>query len=207
MATIGFSGSFSRAQWEALSAFLRTRAADIPLRIAWLRRRLAMLGAFHSELDHTGAVTTVVALPAGSHLARLVTAYTRLGGSALDLYVRPLTRPRVPASPHGVAPGMDDAPVIRYTDGSEAPVWAPEDAEPALLVRDASAWARSAVKDRREEIEYRARKVVDQADRIVAEIGLLEKVAGVGRGSLEDLLARVTGLVEDPDWPTVGTES
>ena len=207
MARIDFSGSFSTDEWEALKSFLRTRAADIPGRVAWLRRRLALIGVFHTEVDQAGLVTTAVALPSTSRLAHLVTAYLRLGGTAADLYVRPMTRPRIPDNPHGVSPGQDDAPVIRYTDGSEAAVWAPEDAGAAVRVRDASAWALGAIRNRREEIEYQVRKSVDLTDRIVAEIGLLETISGTGQKSLEDLLARVDELVESPDWPTTGTDS
>lgn len=196
-----FYGTFTLGQWEVFRAFTAAQKVDIDARIKWLKREWFKVGKFKTLHDDDGNPTSYSATPPGSYAAKLIEAYTILGGVLeRDMLLRTLNKPvflkrRANTSAAG---GVDTVGYSKeFSNGRFLRGDQRFDRDVGLHVESLKAWQLEAIKSKRERLEYKIKRALDYSDQIGREIILLESLLEED-GGLEDRIREMDVFITDP---------
>lgn len=187
-----FLGTFSLGQFDELEKFLKYQEADIPKRISYLQSEIRRTGSLVVTFDtSTGYIEKITASPKNSLVGKLFDAYKLSGGyPEKDLPVRSIDDPIF------LPQGSATASAKEFNNKRSLRNSYQYDFYIALIVSSLKEWVLNSIKFKREDIEYKIKKLVDWSDQCAFEILVLEIVAGIESGEV-DLSERVSEASKD----------
>jgi len=196
-----FFGTFTMGQWDVFRAFTAAQKVDIEARIKWLNREWFKVGKFKTDHDDDGNPTSYSVTPAGSYAAKLIEAYTILGGVLeRDFLLRTLNKPvflkrRASTSAAG---GVDTVGYSKeFSNGRMLRGSQRFDRDVGLHIENLKRWQLEAIKTKRERLEFKIKRALDYSDQIGTEIVLLKSLLEES-GGLEDRMSDIDVFITDP---------
>jgi len=203
MATFNFLGTFNRAQFGRLVAFVRPQMSQIDRRLQHLNAELNRVGRVEFQYDpETKEPTAYVAEPEGSYLYRLVACYEVLGGNPfIDL------RTRSTAQAVFIRKGDETVSPTTLSNGEALPGKGLSDGPSGELVRRMKEWTEVILERRFGRLERRIRRTLDYADQLEAEIALLETARSSPTRGFEKTVQDLEQLLNDPNYRAITPDS
>jgi hypothetical protein len=177
-----FLGTFSTGQYKLLKEFSLFQKRDIENRINYLTGEIRRTGVLTVTFDtETGLIDTISASGKKSILGKIFSAYTLLGGIPKnELPIRAFTDPVFlpPGTPSGLSTQFSNKRNIRNSFRNDAYV--------GMLIGNLKQWIINSIKFKREDLEFKIKKLVDWSDQCSMEILMLQIVGDItGNESLE----------------------
>jgi hypothetical protein len=170
-----FLGTFSSGQYKELAAFCTTQGKDIQYRINYLEGELRRVGYLTVTFDPaTGYIKEVTASPASSLVYKVLNAYTLLGGNPIkELPIRSIYEPIF--LPQGTASGTSkewsNKRIVRNSFRYDAYI--------GILIDNLKSWVLESVGFKREDLEFKLKKLVDLSDQYFMERFVLKIVGNI----------------------------
>ena len=210
MSSFAWSGVFREGQWRAFRKFILEERRDAG------RRELAILG----ELDRIGDITVVygrddngrptetraaLSVTSGSSLAKLLAAYTALGGNPFDISMFLSPDKALPTSIDGSAnqpsggvstavgmpysyggrPTVSDSTLLKYKPSRVGGNVITPDGPVGELIARGRKWVSSEIRFKRNALEHRILKLCDLREQLVQELdAICWAVRGYGVNSV-----------------------
>jgi hypothetical protein len=179
-----FLGTLSSGQFVELSRFLTYQKEDIEDRYWYLNGELRRVGFLTVTFDtETGYITAFQAGPPTSLLGKLVTAYKLLGGNPLrDLPIRTFTDPIF------MNPGSSTKSSKQFSNKREKRSSFHQDSLIGMYMGQLKEWAIGAITYKREDLEFKIKKLVDWSDQLFTELFVLDvvgNISGLATGNTE----------------------
>jgi hypothetical protein len=204
-----FTGTFTSGQKEKLRIFSKYQEQDIRRRIAFLQMKLNQNGFFlDTTFGPNGVPTKIEAAPQNSWAYRLLRAYRMVGGiPEQELLIRTKNQPvyltegaPIEDNEDGLTDGhghiYNNQRRVRENQTFDQIVWE--------QVEKLKVWQRQAIKGKRENLEYKIYKCLDNADQIREEIALLNSVISASdpTNHIETILADIESAERTPGVAT-----
>jgi len=220
-----YLGHFTRAQWNVLMTFVRAERLDISYRILHLDAETTRLKTLRGKLmtcENALGGTSLAGNagdPGSAGTARITSEGT---AQALALKTQlAVTSTYTPNVVGGDKPWMDTAYTFNKLIISDHGV---DDLVNAIELQDLKVWILGQIKRRREQLEYKLKKINDRIELIAKEKELLNDVLTPAQGSdyVEGRAVTIEGRFTDPIfkdtslfvtsndfrlWPTVPDQS
>jgi hypothetical protein len=196
-----YLGHFTRAQWNVLMTFVRAERTDITFRILHLDAETTRLKTLRKKLmtcENALGGTSLAGNagdPGSAGTSRITSAGTT---DALTLKtLLGVVSTNTPNVVGGDKPWMDTAYIPNKLIISDGGV---DDLTNAIEIQDLKIWISAQIKRRREQLEYKLKKINDRIELIAKEKELLNEVLVPAKGSdyLESRALTVEGRFTDP---------
>src|SRR5580704_6017457 len=182
-----FTGTLTTGQFNELREFALIQATDIGARIAWLSRELNSVGIFGTVYNNsTNLPISFSVTPATSHGAKLLQAYRCLGGNPeTDFLLRTTDQPvfLVPGAPldmfdqSGMAQGgFSD----QFSNGRQYRGQQRFDRDLGVPMMNFKNWQLTAIKRKRENLEWKIKRALDYSDQLQLEQNMLTAMIAPG---------------------------
>lgn len=198
-----FLGTFNQAQFDRYSEFARNQLELVDLRIKHLEAEMIRIGVVVFRYDE-GIPQALTADPETSYMAKLLAAYEVQGGHPFyDL------RTRSRSNPIFLQRGDEVTSPHTMSNGEAIGGKGLADGPSAELVRRSREWLDETLQSRFGRLERKIRRALDYRDQLELEVSQLKVLQSelTTANSLEDLLARIQQLIDDPSYRALTTDT
>jgi len=170
-----FLGTFSTGQYLELERFLGIQERDIQKRINYLQGEIRRTGGLVVIFDSsTGYIEKIEASSDKSLVGKLFNAYILQGGNPVnELPIRSFDDPVY------LHQGSSTSSVTEYSNKRIIRNAFRFDTYPSSFISNLKTWVLDVIKFKREDLEFKLKKLVDWTDQCAFEIAMLELVGGI----------------------------
>jgi len=179
-----FLGTFSTGQYKQLSEFVTLQGRAIELRIAYLNGEIKRIGGLAITFDtNTGLIAEISAAPSASLLGKLFSAYCLVGGFPLkELNIHNIWDPIF--KPQGNESGTLEGYSNKRSDRNPYR----QDALMGSYIQYMKSWILDSIGFKREDLEFKIKKLVDLSDSYFMELFNLEIVGNLTQADTDKAL-------------------
>ena len=188
-----FYGTFSTGQYLPFTEFSKLQEQDIKKRISFLKALLLQVGTFNTEYNSQNYPTKFSVVPDHSYGAKLLKAYKIMGGTPekdmllrtrdLPVYLNPGTP--ITSNINDISGGTSK----EYSNGRLDRGNTKYDRSLGIKISKIKNWQLEVIKKKREHLEYKLKRAMDQSDQITQERDMLQKMIDDSARNLDFMFA------------------